>query len=72
MPELVRPLVACFGRSTRSKMHTEGDAMERPCGGDPECLSDNICMGCGADGPMNWFYNQCAQAEDDGDGEDDE
>lgn len=46
--------------------------MERPCGGDPECLSDNICMGCGADGPMNWFYNQCAQAEDDGDGEDDE
>ena len=42
------------------------------CGGDPECPSDYICMGCGADGPMSWYYNQCAEAEDDGDGEDDE
>ncbi len=35
------------------------------CGGDPECPSDYICMGCGADGPMNWFYNQHDDGDDD-------
>lgn len=34
------------------------------CGGDPESPSDYICMGCGADGPMNWWYNQQAEADD--------
>ena len=39
------------------------------CGGDPTSSSDYICMGCGADGPMNWFFNQCL--EDDDSAEDD-
>ena len=41
------------------------------CGGDPECPSDYICMGCGADGPMSWFYNQ-QSADNDGDEDEDE
>lgn len=38
------------------------------CGGDPESPSEYICRGCGADGPMNWWYNQ--NAEEDGDDDD--
>lgn len=34
------------------------------CGGDPSSPSDYICMGCGAEGPMNWYYNQRTEAED--------
>lgn len=57
--------------------------MDRPCGGyecrryvenhggDPDSPSDWMCAGCGAEGPMNWFYNQCAEAEDDNDEEND-
>lgn len=52
------------------------ESMERPCGGydcaryvercggDPSSPSDYICMGCGAEGPMNWYYNQRTEAED--------
>lgn len=55
--------------------------MERPCGGcecrgyvethggDPDCPSDWMCAGCGAEGPMNWFYTQCTESSDDGDNE---
>lgn len=34
------------------------------CGGDPESPSEYICRGCGADGPMFWYYSQNTEDED--------
>ena len=50
--------------------------MNKPCGsyecrryvenhgGDPDCPSDWMCAGCGAEGPMSWWYNRQSAGND--------